>query len=326
MGYPVQAWRLRRALTRVKNRLCRHLYRDAAPETGRTMIVAGTGRSGTTWLADLVGSQVSVREIFEPFYPRQVPEYRDFHYFQYARPGEDHPELELFCRSLFRGEIRNAWIDRRVSRLRPRWRLVKTIRGTLLLGWIRRTFPEVPAVFIVRHPCAVVASRMRLAWATDGDIDPFLAQPALAEDFLAPHMDVIREAATAEEKHAVVWSVSNLVPLLQLGPDQLQVISYERLWSAPREELPRMFAALRQPYRDDVFQRLGRISETARPESAVARGEDATTAWRSSLAAEQVERIQGVVRAFGLDVLYDAAGRSRPEGHAELRRARRGTV
>lgn len=319
---PPRAWRLRRAFLRVKRRIYRRLYRDRHPDLGRAMIVAGTGRSGTTWVADLVGSQIPVREIFEPFNPHLVPEYRQFHYFQYVRPDAPGREIEDFCRRLLRGEIRGPWVDRRVSRLRPEWRLVKTIRGVLLLAWLRRRFPEVPMVFILRHPCAVVASRLRLEWATDGDIAPMLAQEDLIRDVLRPHMDLIREARTAEEKHAIIWSISNLVPLLQLPPERLPVVFYERLVTAPEEELPRLFAALRQPFGEDVYRRLGRPSGTTRADSPVVRRQSAATEWRSLLEPEQVERIERVVRGFGLEVLYDPEGRPRSEGHGELRRAR----
>lgn len=297
-------WRMKRGLLRARQRFCARFYRDRHPETGRAMVVAGTGRSGTTWAVDIIRSQLACREMFEPFHPARVPTYGGYHYFQYMRPGGDDPRLEEFCRRLLRGDIRNAWIDRRISVLRPEWRVVKTIRGLLLLRWLEKRFPEVPVVFIIRHPCAVVASRLQLGWATDGDIAPFLDQPELIEDFLEPVMDVIRGARTAEEKHAVVWSVSNFVPLSQFPAGGLKVVFYERLCTDPEVEVPRLFRAIRHPFDDSVFRRLRTPSGTARPTSAVVRHRDPITAWRGVLSAEEEARVRAVVRAFGLDHLY----------------------
>lgn len=268
------------------------------------MVVAGTGRSGTTWAVDVLRSQLSCREMFEPFHPVLVPEFRGYHYFQYVRPTADDARLEAFCRRLLRGELRNSWIDRRVSVLRPEWRVVKTIRGLLLLRWLRARFPEVPMVLLIRHPCAVVASRLRLRWATDGDIEPLLAQPHLVEDFLFPYLDVIREATAPEEKHAVIWCVSNLVPLWQFSAEELKVMFYERLCTAFEEEVPRFFAALGQPVGPTVFRYLRVPSGTATASSAVVRGHDPVTAWRDFLSGEQERRVHDVVRAFALDHLY----------------------
>jgi hypothetical protein len=81
----------------------------------------------------------------------------------------------------------------------------------------------------MRHPCAVVLSRIELGWATDRDIEPFLVQPHLLEDHLDPYFDLIYRAETVEEKHAVIWSVSNLVPLKQFNSNEWKVVYYENL-------------------------------------------------------------------------------------------------
>lgn len=52
------------------------------------------------------------------------------------------------------------------------------------LKWLRIRFPKVPLLFILRHPCAVVLSRKELGWPADSDLEPFLQQESLIEDFL----------------------------------------------------------------------------------------------------------------------------------------------
>jgi len=282
----------------------RRLHRDPGGGAERSVLVAGTGRSGTTWLADLVDAAAPTRLMFEPFHCGRVKEYERFPFILYMRPDTRCEALRSYCERVFTGQIRDPWIDRAVSHLRPRLRLIKAIRANLLLKWIRERFPEIPIVFIVRHPCAVVASRMKLDWATDRDLESILSQRDLISDFLGDHLDTVRRAREPEEKHAVVWCIHNMVPLRQLHRDDACWVSYERLVSSPDEEIRRILSYLR--IEGSLTEaRLGRPSTTSQGWSAMVRGEDALQQWRSYLDAQQIRRVWSVLEAFGLSGLYD---------------------
>jgi len=295
----------------------RKLYRRAIQEVGsrfyvnpdsslrKSILVAGTARSGTTWLADLIASQITCRIMFEPFNPELVSEYRGFHYFHYMRPERKEKDLYTFARKVFTGEIRNRWIDRQNENIFPKYRLIKEIRANLLLKWLHVHFPDVPIIFLMRHPCAVVLSRMQLGWATDRDIEPFLSQPELVADHLGGHLDLIRNAKTAEEKHAIIWSVSNLVPLKQFMPDELKIVYYENLCVQPDIEFPAIFKSVGHGYDYSLVERLNQPSQTTKVTSAVVTGSNKISQWKSGLSPLQIERILRVVQAFGLDYLYD---------------------
>ena len=267
-------------------------------------MVAGTARSGTTWLAELIASQLPCRIMFEPFNPRKVREFHQFHYFQYMRPTDRDNELRSFCQSVFSGDIRNGWIDREISLLRPQYRLIKEVRANLFLKWIDTEFPEVPLLFIVRHPCAVVASRMKLGWATDTDIQPFLAQRKLVQDHLTDHRNLISQVRTPEEKHALIWCISNLVPLRQFRAGELTIVFYENLCLQPEVEIRRIFQTLGHEYRDSVYDAMLAPSRTTVDRSAVVSGAHRPGGWRQALPSRQIGRILAVVEAFGLDHLY----------------------
>jgi hypothetical protein len=282
-----------------------HFYRNPDQNLARSTLVAGTARSGTVWLADMIASQVPCRIMFEPFNPELVPEYREFHYFQYMRPGSQNKNLYIFAHSVFTGVIRNSWIDHQNQQIFPKYRLVKEIRVNLMLRWLHDNFPEVPIIFLMRHPCAVALSRMQLGWATDRDIEPFLSQPSLVLDHLAPYIDTIRNAKTDEEKHAVIWSVSNLIPLKQFQATGLKVVFYEDLCTQPEIELPAIFEALGQEYLEtDVTRIAGRPSQTTRKDSAIVIGTDKVESWKESLSSTQIDNILRIVDAFGLSHLY----------------------
>jgi hypothetical protein len=303
-GLYLRNWLHLRWRKHIVHPLCRRLYQDTQPDIGRSLVVAGTARSGTTWLAEIIASQLPCRMMFEPFHSGRVREYQNFNYFQYLRPNAEHPQLRDYCEKVFTGRIRHAWIDREVAQLRPRYRVIKEIRANLFLKWAKNQYPTVPFVFVIRHPCAVVLSRMQLGWATDEDIKPLLAQPQLIDDFLADKLDCIRHARSTEAKYALIWCISNLVPLAQFQPDELTVIFYERLSAFPERELPRLFNAIGYGYRPSAFDQLHTPSLTTAADSAVMRALNTNTRWHDELSARQVSTILSVVKDFGLDSLY----------------------
>jgi hypothetical protein len=268
-------------------------------------MIAGTARSGTTWLGDIIASQFPCRVMFEPFHPGQVPQFRHFKYFQYMRPREENSALWSYCHQLFTGDIRNKWIDRQVEIIFPKYRLIKEIRANLFLKWIQMKFPEVPILFIMRHPCAVVSSRMDLSWATDEDIFLFMSQPNLVDDYLIDYLDVIKGAKTPEEKHAVIWCICNLVPIRQFRSSELHVIFYEKLSLDPASEIPKIFQLLKHDYENTVFDSARRPSVTSRPKSAVVSGTDQLNQWKTKLSREQIGKILSIVENFELGHIYN---------------------
>lgn len=279
-------------------------YVNPAADVSKSILVAGTARSGTTWLGDLISSQIPSRILFEPFNPHLVPEYKGFHYFQYMRPGTENPAFQAFAQRVFSGAIRNRWIDRQNERIFSEVRLIKEIRANLALKWLRDHFPDTPILFLIRHPCAVVLSRMELGWATDSDIASFLLQSDLVEDQLASYMSLIGSLRNIEEKHAAIWSISNLVPLKQFKPGEVKVIFYENLCTQPEIELPGIFKAIGYDHANLVLDKINRPSQTTRNVSAVVAGEDKIKIWRNKLRHSQIDNILQVVNAFGLGYLY----------------------
>lgn len=314
-------WRVRRFLRRRRRSVYRHLYRDREGELSRSVVVAGAGRSGTTWLAEVLAAELDARIMFEPFQPEKVEEFRGYPRFLYRRPGDEDGRLEAFAARVLRGQIRDPWIDRQIDVLAPRYRVIKDIRACLFLRWLHERFPQVPILFIVRHPCAVVASRLRLGWDTDRDLQPFLEQDSLVEDHLRDHLSVMRTASTDEEKHALVWCISNLVPLRQFREGGMHLIFYEELCRRPQQELEIAFAALDRRPGERVLQTVAQASATSVGQSAVVTGEDPVFSWRRDLRRDQIDRVLAIVDQLGLGELY-ADGFSRPEAVGWLRSTR----
>jgi Sulfotransferase family len=298
-------WRYLKLRRRLINAVCKRLYRDTNKDIRKTIMIAGTGRSGTTWLADIIASQIPCRILFEPFHSTMVSEFHQFNYFQYMRPTEPNDILLSYCRKVFTGDIRNNWIDSKVDHIYHTHRVIKDIRTNLFLKWVHNQFPDLPIIFIIRHPCAVVQSLIELKWDPDKDITQFLSQKNLIDDFLADKIDLIKSLEMPEEKHAVIWCILNLVPTIQFEPSMLNMIFYENLCTSPESEVKKVFQTINYPYRESVFEFMQVPSTTTRHFSAIVTGDDKIARWKKKLSVAQIKRILSIVEKFELGHIYD---------------------
>ena len=166
------------------------------------------------------------------------------------------------------------------------------------------TFPHVPLLYVVRHPCAVVLSRMEANWDPEPDIRALLAQSALIKDHLEGKTELIKGARAVEERHAITWCILNMVPIRQFQDAELPGVFYEGLCLRPKEAVPKIFGALRQTYRDSVFARLDRPSRVTSRASAVLTDQDRVSRWKRVLGPDEVRNVLAVVRAFGLENVH----------------------
>jgi hypothetical protein len=221
------------------------------------------------------------------------------------RPEDDSQELCDFVTQLFSGSIRNAWVDRQTTHLFPERRIIKSVRASLMLKWLENHFPEVPILFIIRHPCAVALSRMKLGWNPDEDIRDFLGQPRLMDDLLEKFIDLIWMANSAEEKNAIIWCITNFVPIMQFQAGHLNMIFYEDLVQNPEVEIPKLFHILGLPFKKSIFYSINRPSFTSTRTSAILTGKNLVEQWKNELSTSNIDKILSIVDEFELSYLYE---------------------
>lgn len=264
-----------------------------------SIVLAGSGRSGTTWVGNVIAANPMVAIIFEPFDRRRVAEVAALPLRAYARPMGRYPEWEPVVERVLRGAVQNEWTQRQGRRWWANKRLIKTIRATLMLGWLTERFqPRI--VYITRHPCAVVLSRLKLKWETH--LDVFLGQTELVEDYLAPFIDLIEGAETSIARHALMWAVENFVPLQQEQRKEWVWCTYEELYTQPEAEADRILRELGMRKNWLTKRALNRISMVTRADSALTEQRDALTEWQRQLSSEEIRIILDLVAAFGIDI------------------------
>jgi hypothetical protein len=296
---------LARVATVARRRLGVPVLRDEPADHRAAVFVAGSGRSGTTWLSELLLAGTRRRYVFEPL-SRRVAHTAPFHRDRaklYLRPDGDYPEHVAAMRDVLTGRVRSRWTERFNRRLVADGRLVKEIRANLLLGWLQTNFPGMPIVLLLRHPCAVATSFVREGWA--GRLDEMLAQPDLVADHLTDaHVELLARLARGStfERAIGLWCVETRVALRQ-ARQGVFILCYESLVARPELELGALLDWLgRETGVGRVYARVTRDSTTTR--GARVATLDRTSGWRRDLGPSEIRCALDAVAAFDLGLLY----------------------
>lgn len=284
------------------------------PDLRSTIVVAGSGRGGTSWLAELLATAPGMQIIFEPLHPGRVPApgglnaldgSRELLESPYLRPdgasSYENERWERFFQRALAGEVRNWWTDQERRHLFT-WRYaVKLIRANLMLAWLHECF-GCPIILIVRHPCAVVRSRLVRGWSAP--VEWLLNQPVLMEDYLHPHAALIRAARDDLERHAVLWAVETLVALRQMDGREGMLVFYETLCAQPVEQMRRLCARFGLPFSTRMERQMQKQSLVKDGRGVVVPKEYMIGRWQRDMSTTDRDKILGIARAFGLS-LYD---------------------
>lgn len=222
------------------------IYLDVGGGADDVVLVAGTGRSGTTWVGDVIASATSGRVVFEPFiWARNekllfAGRYRisqlsgRLNFSGYVHGGE--PDIDSYTQDvegILAGRVRGFWVNQETKPQIYRKRVIKDIRANLMLPWLAKTWPGMKVVFVIRNPAKVVDSmieRTSEGWGFDWTKDEVLSQPELMRDYLNPFLDLIEQAETQVERLALRWCIENYVPLKQISAlPNVMVVRYEEL-------------------------------------------------------------------------------------------------
>jgi hypothetical protein len=296
--------------------LRKELFLERNHDPSRTVLVLGSGRSGTTWLAESIARRHRSRLIFEPFHPLLGAIGEGGRLF--LDPAEHPPAFERPVGRVLSGRARGAYIDEiRIARL-PRGRVVKDVHASNLLPWFRANHPAVPAVYVVRHPIAASLSRLRSD--TFYGIGDHLATPVGREDAESspaaawlPLYDSYRDDPEPLVRLVAEWCLENAYPLSRGEDPGVALTFYETAVLDPAPELARISelgAGALGPARSSP-----EIGKVRAPSATDWRGTAAEAqrsgewerllgSWTREVPQPVVGRCLEVLSEFGLDRLY----------------------
>jgi len=322
-------------------RFDRAIYYSKNFDLKDTIILAGSPRSGTTWLMEILRIIPGYTTLFEPLNPLYLPKSFEvgFRSRSYLPPGEDWPEGEEHLRKILTSrplydfssfeksdskKSLNKIISNYLDQLKPELLmhhlvgnklLVKFIRLNRLLPWVAERFQLRSMILIIRHPCSVVDSQLKTGFCgyhPDNppykDIYPtqknILDEASKIEGLDNSILKRLKEIKTREEIIAASWCLDNYVPLSCPKPYPWTIVTYEKLMKDGIGEINRLFNEIGERHvRRSAYKHLKIPSNvTQKNDKKVVSNLDLQLSkWKESLTEKQIERILSIVSAFGLD-------------------------
>lgn len=277
--------------------------RTISYDIGNTIVISGESRSGKSWMAEILHTIPRSCILNEPIRPSVDSKLDGLGFSDRTciLPGDNRPEAEKWMRQLLSGRILNynTSVTTVKEIIRCKYHIIKFSRATRLLRWMTEKFPTKPPILIIRHPCAVVASKIlhggwknyKLKWGYDSRF--IEAYPWV--------IDILRDIKTEEEVCAATWCMDYFAALSTPKPHPWILVSYEKLVNQGESELQRIFNALDMYLPEDAVKQLKVPSWSARKECPIITGEDLLADYKKFLSKNKIKRILDLVSLFGLN-------------------------
>ena len=219
-------------------------------EQYKPIIIAGFGRSGTTWLSDIVSKALGGLILFEPFHPSVFEFSKNY---CYATHGPVNKLLDHW-QVLNKDTNKERWLLRNhlrspiehipqtyVDQIWEHTQIIgfKTIRINHLLHAFSSQL-EAQLIYIVRHPLAVISSiqgrpRFWEEYGWDWHWKTFVERCFLSTNngkrkSLAT---LAKNLSSVEEKITMMWAVSQILSIPQIEKQGGFLVRYEDLYTQP---------------------------------------------------------------------------------------------
>lgn len=301
-----------------------------------TILISSAPRSGSTWLMEILGTIPGYTYIFEPLNPTWFPESFEvgFKSRTYLPSNTEWIEGEKYLRKAFMGNIfgiplQNSQIITHtprnklevfMHRLLGNKLIVKSINFNRLLPWVCKRFQLRKIYFMIRHPCATIASQLNTGLCGyHANSPPYQYIFPTREDILneastIDKLDVellkkLKEIRTLEEILAAAWCLDNFIPLSLSKPYPWTLIIYEKLIKEGSREIPNLFNELGEKITRSAFRCLKLPSMTTPWDQLhiVKDVDKQLMKWKQFLSEKQVERILNIVSDFGFNFYTENA-------------------
>ena len=183
--------------------------------------------------------------------------------------------------------------------------IVKLVRANRLVPWIFTNHDIRALVYIIRHPCATLASQLRTGYT---GYDVYSLAPSIDEvvndankmGFDDTIINRLRGVTSETQMLAAVWAMDQVIPLRHTDP-RLFKLSYEDLSSNSEKQVIELLRFLDET---DSYEKI--IQEIKKP-SMLAKKQNSDvmkkTSWKKELSTQQIENIRLVLNWF--DVSFD---------------------
>ena len=224
------------------------------------IVIAGFGRSGTTWLSDIMSKVLGGLVLFEPFHPAVFEEAHNVCYQTHESQDQHLIHHWEKCHS---GKILNPWLIRNHLKdpvedttegfIRYLWKHsmvigFKTIRTNHFLSFFHKSF-DARIIYIYRHPLAVLSSlqgrpRFWEEFGWDWHAHHFFSRALTPASFTTYKLDYLKklksQLRTKDETIIMMWCLSFILSMREVRKSSGWSVPYEQLYLDPYSEVKRM--------------------------------------------------------------------------------------
>lgn len=281
------------------------------------ILITGSHRCGSTWLASLLGLAKHTTVLQEPF--NIAPHFYALdgvakHWFSYAPDVEERKAEQAFKRVLERraGRVYERRQPERYLRFMRRGRLIiKDPIAAFSSEWLFSRFNILPLV-LVRHPAAFAASLKRVSWYFP--FEDLARQHRLVEEILFPYRNaILNPPDDIVEQAALLWTLLYYALNLfaERNPDWT-VVRHEDVSEDPVSQVRELYGIFKLKWDAEIESQVRSTSEDTNPidpeDGAVhslrrnSRGN--IKRWKRILSASEVAYIRDVTGAVS-EKYYD---------------------
>lgn len=208
------------------------------------VIVVGSARSATSWLAELLARPYRYRLLFEPEHEFQTTK-GHLLVDKWIQNSDEAGEGHLYLRKVFQNKVDNDWIAQHSNR---KWKrhlwpwipkrfVIKFVRCNLAAAYMNEAF-GIPVIHVIRDPYEVIASQQRVRFPWLFDLSHFEDQKELVDRIKKEFgYDISNwRKQSSEEILALRWCLENCIPLSEGRIQKLKnykIVSHQQLRANP---------------------------------------------------------------------------------------------
>ena len=303
--------RLKKILFSSRARFLKALYPSVYFQPQNGMLLSGSPRSGTTYLGRILSGCKNYCMVTEPIdYTQTYIQQVGFSERTYVPADKSWPEGVGFFKGLYHGRNIGKYqlMDNSVGDiLFCNSILTKCVRANRLVPWLSANLNLRAYIYLIRHPCAVVASQIRHT--------KFSHRTTILEDdriYLEVHMPsqlrFANSLSTEEEVRALTWCLDQYIPLNSPRKEKWLQVSYEQIvihGNAKIKQILDNFRLCTSPKSMRRAQENSREAQRWSVDHRTASVEKRLSLWKNILDRGQVRRILNVVDRIGIGGFSD---------------------
>jgi len=203
------------------------------------VIVAGSARSGTSWLSETMAQQFRYRMLFEPEHEFNTGK-GQLLCDKWITTTSATKKVKNYLTNVFLNRVNCDWIAQNSNRkynrhlwpFIPKKFIIKFVRCNLSAAYMNTTF-QIPTIHMLRNPYDVIASQQKVKFQWLYELSHFQKQPDLVALLLDRFSVKISDLESYSEVEllALRWCIENVLPLevFEIPTHQFEVVRYEYL-------------------------------------------------------------------------------------------------